>query len=169
MAFIVEDGTGILNSNSYVTLAFADAYFTERAVAGWLGDEATKQAALIRATDYIEARYGYRFIGDAVATDQSLSWPRTSAGDYASTEVPIKLQRATCEYGLRALSAALAPDPNVDSSTGVAVVTVKQKLGPLEKQLQVLGSGYPSLVRAYPQADMMLQGLVRTQTGRVIR
>lgn len=169
MAFVVEDGTGVAGSNSYASLTFANDYFSERAVAGWIGDDATKQAALIRATDYIEARYGYRFIGDQVATGQSLSWPRTSAGDYTSAEIPMKLQRATCEYAMRALTAALAPDPTVDSATGASVVTVKQKLGPLEKQLQVLGSGYPSLVRAYPQADMLLQGLTRAASGRTIR
>lgn len=169
MAFTVEDGTGVADSNSYATVAFVDAYFLERAVTAWTGVDSVKEAALIRATDYIEARYGYRFIGEQVATDQSLSWPRYNAGDYDETEIPVKLQRATAEYALRALSAALAPDPTVDSGTGVSVVTVKQKLGPLEKQLQVLGSSYPALIRAYPQADMLIHGLVNPAANRTIR
>lgn len=168
MAFTVEDGTGVADANSYAALDFANDYFTERAVAGWTGADDVKQAALIRATDYIEGRFGQRFIGDKVDAAQSLSWPRTDAGDYGEDEVPIKLQRATCEYALRALTAALAPDPLVDDS-GVTVVTVRKKLGPLEKQLQVVGSGYPQLIRAYPSADMLLNGLLNPAAGRVYR
>lgn len=168
MAFTVEDGSGVTDANSYADDTFADAYFTERSVAGWTGTQAVKQAALIRATDYIEQRFGDRFIGDPVATTQSLSWPRTGAGDYASDEVPIKLQRATCEYALRALTAALAPDPTYDES-GASVVTVRKKLGPLEKSLQVLGTGHRELIRAYPAADMLLKGLIAPGINRVIR
>lgn len=141
--------------NSLASLSFASAYFAERMVAAWgavtVTDE-SREAALIRATDYIDTRFGDRFTTEALAL----------------TEVPIKLQRACCEYALRALSARLAPDPVIDAS-GVAVVTVKSKLGPLEENLQVLGTGTPQLLRAYPEADMLLKGLLNPAAARVIR
>lgn len=168
MGLVLEDGTGVVNSNAYANDTFADAYFAERAVSGWTATQEEKQAALIRATDYIEGRYGLRFIGVKVSATQSLSWPRTGAGDYGSDEVPLKLQRATCEYALRALTAALAPDPTYNEA-GVSVVTTRQKLGPLEKQFEVIGSGALKLIRAYPAADMMLNGLVTAGSAMVIR
>lgn len=167
MAFTLEDGTGVTDSNSYADDTFADAYFAERSVSGWTGTQAVKQAALIRATDYIEQRFGSLFIGSPVATTQSLSWPRTEAGDYGSDEIPVKLKRAVCEYALRALTAELAPDPAYDTS-GARVVTTRQKLGPLEKQVTVLGQGSPSPIRAYPKADMFIAPLI-VSSARVIR
>lgn len=168
MVFIVEDGTGVADANSYASDTFADTYFQERAVEGWLGDALTKQAALVRATDYLEQRFSSRFIGAPVDTAQSLSWPRTSAGDYTSGEVPLKLQRATCEYALRALTISLAPDLPYDDA-GVHVVTTRKKIGPLEKEFQVIGSSTPQVLRAYPQADMLLRGLLNPAATRAYR
>ena len=43
MAFVVEDGTGLSNSNSFVAVAFADSYFADRNQTAWAGtDEAKK-------------------------------------------------------------------------------------------------------------------------------
>jgi hypothetical protein len=167
MAFTVEDGTGVAEANSYVELAFAEDYFTDRGNAAWTGADSAKQAALIQATDYIEGRFGRRFIGEMASTTQGLSWPRTDT-DFEETEIPVKLQRATCEYAVRALTAALAPDPTVDAS-GVSVVNTRKKLGPLEKEFQVVGSGHPVMFRPYPAADMLLTGLLEATQGRVIR
>ena len=36
VAFIVEDGTNVENANAYVTLEYADAYFTDRGNDSWL-------------------------------------------------------------------------------------------------------------------------------------
>lgn len=139
--------------NTLVALDTANTYFSDRAVTAWAdADDPAREAALIRATDYIDTRFGDRF------TDEAL----------ALTEVPVKLQRAACEYALRALSARLAPDPVLDAA-GVPVVTVRSKLGPLEEQFQVVGNGSPDLLRSYPEADMLLKGLLNPAAQRVIR
>lgn len=168
MAFTVEDGTGVADANSFGAVADADAYFTERGVAAWTGVQAVKEGALIRATDYIETRFGARFKGTKVDEDQSLSFPREDADEFDEDEIPRNLKRATFEYALRALTAELAPDPVIDPS-GVAVVTTRKKLGPMEKEFQVLGSGTPKLLRAYPAADMLLAPLLVPGGNRVIR
>lgn len=138
--------------NSLATLAFADAYFLERAVAGWVGTDVAREAALIRSTDYIDARFGARY-NDALL---------------ARVDLPVKLSRACCEYALRALTVVLAPDPVVDAS-GATVVTVKSKLGPLEEAFEVIGSGFPQTLRAYPAADMLIAPFLKVGQGRVIR
>ena len=55
MALIVEDGSGLSGANSYASTAQADTYASDRGLTAWTGDTATKEAALIRATDYLEA------------------------------------------------------------------------------------------------------------------
>lgn len=37
MAFVVEDGSGIANANAYITVAYADEYFSDRGNADWAG------------------------------------------------------------------------------------------------------------------------------------
>lgn len=67
MALILEDGTGISGANAYTTAAAITTYLVERnrgAETGWDGVSGTeKNAAVIAATDYIETRYGLRFLG----------------------------------------------------------------------------------------------------------
>lgn len=170
MAFVVEDGTAKADANSYATIAEADSYFADRSNAAWTGVDAVKQAALVKATDYIEGRFGQRFIGDKKTTSQALSWPRTGAANFADTAIPVGLRRSCCEYAVRALSAALAPDLKVDAS-GLTVVATKKKVGPIETDYAVPQTGLgstPMLFRPYPAADMLLRGLVYS-ASQVIR
>lgn len=170
MAFVVEEGTAKADANSYVTILEADGYFADRGNSAWTGADAVKQAALIKATDYIEGRFSQRFIGSKKTTAQALSWPREGAGDFADTVIPVGLRRACCEYAVRALSAELAPDLKVDAS-GLTVVATKKKVGPIETDYAVPQTGLgstPMLFRPYPAADMLLRGLVYS-ASQVIR
>jgi hypothetical protein len=63
MTIIVEDGSGIIGANSYASVAYADSYFTLRGITTWTGANSLKEAALIKATDYIDLRFRRRFIG----------------------------------------------------------------------------------------------------------
>lgn len=166
MAFTVEDGTGVAGANSYTTVEFADAYFLERNNAVWaaIADASDKESYLIRATDYIENFFGRRFLGEMVATDQDLSWPREDADPYSSTSIPLHLQKATCEYALRAIDGPLAPDPTVDA-TGFSVVTTRKAVGPIEKEFRPVGPGRPQLMRSYPEADALMSPLLQPGTG----
>jgi hypothetical protein len=151
MAFTVRT-TATGDGNALASVELADAYFSERAIAGWTGTDEVKEASLIRATDYIDQRFSARY------TEELLD----------EEDVPVRVARACCEYALRALTAALAPDPTIDAS-GASVVTVSSKLGPLEKKFQVVGNGVPALVRSYPAADMLLLPYLKPATARVIR
>lgn len=66
MAFIVEDGEGVLGATSYTTVQFFRDYHTDRGVTGvdvgTIADAAV-QALLIKATDYLNLRFGQRLRG----------------------------------------------------------------------------------------------------------
>ena len=67
MVLILEDGTGVSGANAYTTSALVNAYLVERSRVdenGWSGFSGSeKNAAVIAATDYIETRFGLRFLG----------------------------------------------------------------------------------------------------------
>lgn len=132
----------------YGTVAAADVYHAARANAAWTGDDVAKQAALIRASVYIDGRYRklltsgvWQSLFLGVKTEgrgQAREWPRTGAEDYEghaipSDQVPVEVEQATYEAALRELAApgSLSPD-------FVAASTVKrQKVGPIEEEFSV--------------------------------
>lgn len=110
--FIVEDGTGITDANSYVSIQWADDYFTDRGNSTWAAAlDTNKQVALVKATDYIDATYS--FSGFKLTATQALVWPRSSAVDKygeALEGIPVLLMKAVSELAVRALSKELIQD-----------------------------------------------------------
>lgn len=164
--FVVEDGTGLPDANSLVSVEYADAYFTLRDNHSWEGVDAEKQAWLVQATDYVVARF--RFVGKPLTSDQALPFPRTGTG---YPLMPPNLLKAVCEYAVRAKTAPLAPDIAVDE-TGRVVAGKTEKVGPIEDTVSYAVSGKASdimLFKPYPAADMLLRGLIMRNFGKVIR
>lgn len=96
---IVEDGTGLTDSNSYVSVVFADDYFSAHGVSKWaVLDESSKETALINATDYVDNIF--QWYGQKLKKEQSLRFPRKNLFDYEGTEIegiPNCLKQAVCE------------------------------------------------------------------------
>lgn len=87
-------------AESYVNVAYADAYFTKRLHSDLWVEGAPKENALATATQLLD-RYmdwaGYRY-----NANQALGWPRRSVMDdrniyYSVNVIPEKVKRATCE------------------------------------------------------------------------
>lgn len=173
MAFVPEDGSGLPNSNSYIDVAYADAYFADRLITAWssLAPEA-KQAALIAATDYVDKRWGPYFKGCRLTETQALEFPRDAFLDASDAGyIPEVLKKATAEYAIRASSAPLAPDIEQDPS-GYQVSRKMEKVGPIEERTDFafLGPGATrQLLTPYPAADMLIRSLLKNTQGRVIR
>jgi hypothetical protein len=99
MAFVAEDGTGLANANSLVSVANADEILTDRGdPEGWsslaLGE---KQAALIAGTDLVNTRK--RWPGSILVSTQALAYPRKDARDADGRElvgVPQAVKVAVC-------------------------------------------------------------------------
>ena len=129
--FVVEDGTGKADANSYVSVSAADSYFDKQGnPAGWSSStQAQKEMALRVATAYITERYGNRWRGVIDSDTQALDWPRSGVVDadtglyYDNDEMPARLLNATAEVALRyRAGTTLRPDVaigdgNVTSST----------------------------------------------------
>lgn len=172
---VVENGTGLTNSNAYATRAEADAYHLARANDAWAdSDLHNKIASLIRATDYVDRRW--RWIGTKGLETQALQWPREGAYDVngfsLADEVPPALKQAVMEYALRIVEdlGDLLPDPSEDS-TGAFVTLKREKVGPIEEETRYSDQIRPSAIRAYPSADSILlrAGLVLGVGKSVIR
>jgi hypothetical protein len=153
MAFLVEDGTGLADANSYASVAFADAYFTLRGITAWAGTNDQKESWLVQATDYIDYRFGRRIAGERLTTTQALIFPIDLYDG-----MPTNLLKATSEYALRAISGPLAPDLTFNSS-GTTVTETFRKVGPIETKTKFASSGagsVPMKFRPYPAADALM-------------
>lgn len=111
MALIVEDGSIVTGANTYVSEAYADAYFEARNNSEWAAlSTEQKEAALLYATSWVDSRYSWP--GIIVDDSQTLSWPRLGAYDVdlrsiSSTSIPTALLSAVCEAALAHVSAVL--------------------------------------------------------------
>ncbi len=154
---IVENGTGLTNADSYVTVAEADTYATARNWTDWNGTTAQKQAALISATAYIDANY--RFKGTLLTLTQSLAWPRVDVTDGEGrtiTGVPSKVKSATIELARQAHLGPLVPTPET-----AAVKRKRVKAGSVETETEyAVNGGSTSDPRPSPMADRLLAGLL---------
>lgn len=155
MAFTVEDGSGVANANAYASEASVDAHHDDRGNAPWTGTTTVKQQAIVRATDYVDKRFGPKFRGFRESKQQGLEWPRLSAfdnDDFLWNGVPDPLKKAVAEYALIALQINLLPLPArpfsiLDPATGTVTSGVsgqvqgkREKVGPIEDETKYFSS-----------------------------
>ncbi|MBB6306225.1 DnaT-like ssDNA-binding protein [Xanthobacter tagetidis] len=118
MALVVETGEGLGGAESYVSVADCAAFASARGLTFPASPEASAEAALRRATAWVDATYRSRFPGQRRRQrDQALEWPRIDACDregYAIDydSVPSEIVIATCEAAVRELAVpgSMAPD-----------------------------------------------------------
>jgi hypothetical protein len=128
MTLIVEDGTGVEDANSYVSVEEADAYWADRSNYDWLSGD--KEASLVIATAYIDNRYDNRWPGRRTyGRDQWLAGPRVSAYDTSNQliyedEIPIELRQAVCEAAFAEMRTPGTLFPGVDPNKIVLSKTV---------------------------------------------
>lgn len=161
MTFEVEDGSGSSTANSYESLDNFRAHHTDRNIGTSKYNDTKVNAALIKATDYVDKRFGKKFRGFRQRKDQALEWPRLDAFDndgyvLSGTEddVPRQLKKAISEYALLVLQLErdLAPVPQpefpiLDPDTGTvtaagsgSVVGKREKVGPIEDETKYSNS-----------------------------
>lgn len=118
----------VIGTDSYISLAEADAYFAARNSLDWEAlDPADKEAGLRYATAWLDGKFRWR--GSLAVSTQVLGWPRFGAVDderrlIASNVTPQRVKNATAEIAL--LHQA---DP-VNEPTGRE--TSREKVGPIE-------------------------------------
>lgn len=175
MALTKEDGTIVTDANSYADAADSIAYQTDRGRQAWL-DATTEvqEAALVRATDYIETRYGRRFVGEPLGDVQELAWPRQLAvyprtgNPFPTDEVPEDVLNATILYAGEIigpdgddleLMTELAITPEITSSN---VRSKREKVDVLEESTQYFEGGATlRTIQPFPEADRLLRPWLR--------
>lgn len=107
MSLVVEDGTGLSYSESYISVAEADTLLiANRGEAEWLAlTQGAKEDALRAATEFLDIRY--RWYGQTKFAEQALQWPRTkvynSKGRIFEGTVPKEVKKATADLAVAAV------------------------------------------------------------------
>ena len=118
---IVESGVGMVDSESYISVDYANAYFDKRITKDEWGLITDKEKVIIGAMDYIETSYKYK--GTKLNPNQALEFPRLING---SVKFPTRLKNAVCELALKNSKGALLEDTER--------ATIREKVGELEVQ-----------------------------------
>jgi len=161
MALIVEDGTGMIDADSYMSLVEAADYHTKYTIGTeWASaTDANRERALRQASRYIDDVYGARFRGTKVRRDQSLEWPRFSAVDrdgwvISSSTVPPAAKYATAELARRALTTELRSDVLSGS-----IIETSIKAGPITDMIKYDDGGQDQQL-TYTVVDDLLSKLL---------
>lgn len=182
MALVVETGAGLANSNSYATESTFDTYCDDRAITPTTGDA---EAALIRASSWIDNTYRSRFtgyrknrrlqalewprIGAYVSTgNNSSAWPGDEYGYYnpaydyiPSDSVPIEIVRATCEAAIRELAEPGSLNPDLERGGAVK----RLKAGSVEIEY----AGSASFTTTFQAIDGIIAGLLGPSSAYTAR
>lgn len=167
--FIAEDGTGLSEANSAVSIEFADSYFAVRAIEKWSNlTLEEKQIALVKATDYVETKYGPKLSKfKRLRNEQSLQFPKLKflfQGSLVSG-TPVTWKKAVCEYALISTSQELFAAPKKDEPQ---VTSKEVTVGPITtKTAFSLGQG--SSYNQFPAADRLAEMVVVSNSGQAVR
>lgn len=168
MALTVEDGTGKANADSYVSVADADAYVAAYgADATWTAaTTAAKEEALRMGTQYLDLRFGVRWLGTRAHETQALAWPRLNVVDgdgyyVLSTVVPTRVKNAAAEAAVRHLTDTDGLMPDEDASREVTSESVT--VGPISESKDYAGTK-PTQAR-YTKVEALVSPYLRSITS----
>ena len=171
-------------ADSYASLVEADAYFEGRAITAWGDDDDAKEAALRRATTYLDNQYRDRWMGYRTNQLQSLAWPRIGAGgdsrfrypgrdtffvygvidpdgfEIGTDVVPQQVKTACMEAALLIIGGATL-EPTLER--GGQIKSLSKGVGPLSKSVTYMDGASP--VNRYVVIEGSLRGLVKSMPG----
>ena len=126
MALVVEDGTGVVGAESYVSVATFRTWATGRGYSLPAGDTDV-EALLRKGCDFIERK---KFNGTTEFADQGLSFPRLvtdSSGVATSTGVPAKLKTAQMLLSMESLNGPLTAAARAQKYTATKIDAIYLK------------------------------------------
>ena len=170
MTLIVEDGSIVAGAESYISVADAETFLTNRGLS-LTGTTADKEAALRKATDYMVQVYRMRWQGWKVDQTQALDWPRNSVYvdqtmNYDNTIVahlvpnnivPLEIKRACAEFAYKSQSDELFADQE-------RAVTSERV-----DKIQVDYDKYSSQTKRYVALEAMLAPFFNTSNNSFMR
>ncbi len=161
---IQEDGTGIANANTYITLAEYNTYIDEHGLTDSTDADA-KTGRIIRAKDWVEAQDG-RYQGRKETDEQALVWPRSRVVIYSfsleANTIPQQLKDAQAQL---VFDSATTDIYNVNDGRAV----ILEKVDVLE--VEYSDNGVVNIQPIFAKVNDLLQPLYKTigGLGSVIR
>lgn len=160
MALVVEDGSGLIGADALISLADCNSYHAAKANAAWTGEDASKEAAIRRATDYMSRVViwaGYRTHGRA----QALAWPRAGCFDVEGygieqDEIPVEIRNACAEVALQELTTPGSMTPVVT----IADAAKRKKVGEIEIEYANASLGADARVPSLPTFQSLIAPFV---------
>ena len=126
MALIVEDGTGLLDADAYVSVAQFKEWCGNRGYRWEEAEDFQIEEQLRLATGWIDTYQRYK--GTRLKAEQTLEFPRDNLVDWSSHTilgVPHRVKQACCELAFKGLSEPLY----VDQDRGG--MTTSESVGPI--------------------------------------
>lgn len=173
MNLIVEDGSIVENANTYVDLAYANAYidsYPDAYVQDWLdSDDDAKSKALVLAARWIDLNID--FYGEKQTLEQSMAWPRVNARysngiPIPKNFIPSELKLAQCEIAIM-----IASGDFLDSPTGAGglntvniggIISVSDNAdSSFSNKLSSYASAYLKLISRYDDSAMQSRRICR--------
>lgn len=164
MALIVEDGSLIVNADTYVSLAVARAYATKRNLTPVAADTVL-EGYLIQAMDWIESHRN-QFKGSIVDSTQALQFPRKNmlidGFLFSSTAIPQELLDLQSQLVVEIQS-------GVDLFvTVIEPFITEETVGPIRTKFSEKSGGVN--VNSLPNVDIFLNVLTKSSSPlKVIR
>jgi len=161
MALIVEDGSGVLGANSYVSLQYVSDYCSDMGYSDWdTGDSPKQISSILRAMKYIEC---FNFIGVKNQIVNDLEWPRSEAYNrngllIDSDIIPSKVKSAVCEAAYIEFLNAGKLQPSIDRA-GLK----KEEYGDVKFEYFKTGKISPS----FSVISGLLVGLVKSSSSLI--
>lgn len=165
MTLLVEDGTGLADAESYISVTDADTYHGNRGNTLWATMNVTeRENCLRRATEYMVGFYGERWKGEKKLGTQALDWPRYNVWLDARTPVlvsdttiPRAVVNACAELAFRAASGPLVDD----QTRGI----LEEAVGPIKIKYD---EHSPQQAR-YPHVTLILSSYLRSSGGATVK
>ena len=164
MALVVEDGTGLINSEAYISVADADTYHTNYSGStDWSNaTPGVKERTLRLSTLALDGENVLRWKGRRNSKGQALDWPRNNVRDASgffidSNVIPEDLRRANAELALREITDSDGILPDIDDNGRIK--REKIKVGPIESDIEFVGVARPSTL--YTTVKVLLRDLIQ--------
>lgn len=153
MAIVVENGTGMADAESYLSVAAFKDYCDKWGYAYGTTTDAVIEQKLRQATNFIDTIFRYK--GTRLLASQALEYPRDGLTDWSGfdiTGVPQRVAKATAELAFKALTESLYTDLDRGG------MVTSESVGPLSVSY---ADGAP-VGKVYRFAENLLKPYIRT-------
>lgn len=157
---IVEDGTGIPNANTYVSLADAQTYLTMRGLPVPSDDVLTSQ--LINGMDYLGLK---GWVGVPEFDTQALDWPRVASRRCRCQRVPVGIPQKLIQAQCRLTYDAAQIGDLMPTQSGPFVIMEKVDVLETQYSQTINTDGSPT----FPMVDALLSGLIDFESNVSLR